>query len=172
MNIFINFVGQCAGAVVVMHFTGCANIGSEPLLPPTEAAMRQELIGRWYKPQTYVRGEERPPTQPEIEYRADGTCTYYITGGQNSSNFQPSLSRESWPGHWRLKGTKLYRNWESNWHYFAGHGPTNGEIVELNSEEMKLRTEPFGWIEVYYRHPHWDEREPIELHPQWREPLY
>ena len=125
--------------------------------------MKQALIGRWYKTQTYVRGEERPPAQPEIEFRANGTSTYHITASDYDPNLRGFSPRESWPGHWRLAGTKLYRTWEPNWHHFAGRGPGNAEIVQLTSEEMKLRTEPFGVIEQYYRQPHWDEREPLEL---------
>ena len=157
------------GLTMLMPLIGCANLGSEPTVPSTAAAMKQELLGRWYKPQTYVRGEERSAQQPAIEYRADGSCTYYLSSNDNPK-IQTSRSHEAWPGHWRLKGTKLYRMWEPNWHYFAGRGPGDGEIVQLNSEEMKLKTEPFGALEHYYRHPHWQEIEPIELHPERKDP--
>src|SRR5262245_28329892 len=135
---FIKSLLRTGGAAATMLLAGCASNNSQPSLPPTQAAMRQELIGNWYKSQAYVRGEKRPPAGDHIEYRADGTCTYYITSGPYQENLESS-SRESWPGHWRLEGTMLYRNWAPNWHFFAGHGPGNGEIVRLTSEDMILR---------------------------------
>ena len=170
MKPFFAFLDQSVGLLAPMLLLGCANVGSQRALPPTEVTMRQEMLGRWYKTQAYVRGEKRPPEQPAIEYRADGTCSYFLAGPQDNSNLHPSLSGEAWPGHWRLEGNKLYRNWAANWHYFAGHGPGNGQITRLTSEEMELKTEPFGAVEHYYRHPHWQEIEPMELHPERRDP--
>ena len=169
---FFKSLVRNAGATAAILLVGCASNSSQPSRPPTETAIRQELIGDWYKPQAYVRGEKRPPAGDQIEYRADGTCTYYITSGPYHEIQEPSPARESWPGHWRLAGTKLYRTWAPNWHFFAGHGPGNGEVVALTSQEMTLRIESSGTLEHYYRHPHWDEREPIMLDNERREPWY
>jgi len=162
---------RTSGAMICLFLAGCASDGSRSGLPPTEATIKQKLIGSWFKPQAYVRGEKRPPAGDEIAYRPDGTCTYYITSGSISENQITSSERESWPGHWRLDGTKLYRTWKPNWHFFAGQGPGNGEIVTLTSEEMTLRNDR-GLLEHYYSRPRWDEREPIMLDTERSVPWY
>jgi hypothetical protein len=172
MKTLTKSLAQTAVFIVSILILGCASNGAGPSLPANEAGIRQKLIGSWYKPQAYVRGEERPPAGDQIEYRTDGTCTYHITSGPYNANLQSSSRAESWPGHWRLEGTKLYRTWAPNWNFFAGHGPGNGEIVKLTSEEMILRIDASGTIEHYYRRPHWDEREPIMLDTERREPWY
>jgi hypothetical protein len=143
---------------------GCADAGSTARLPTGEGALRQALLGDWYKPQTFVSGEKRPQQQPAITYRADGSCTYYLAAGSDQQPGNPSPWNKAWPGHWHLEGTKLHRTWEENWQYFRG-GPDNGEILALTSQEMTLRKDSSGVIEHYYRHPRWDEREPVTLHP-------
>src|SRR5690349_8779648 len=172
MKTLIRSVAQLGKVMAAVLLAGCASNDSRPSLPPTHAALKQELLGHWYKPQAYVRGEARPPAGDEIEFRANRTCTYYITSGPYNPNLEPSPGRESWPGHWRLEGTKLYRTWAPNWHFFAGSGPGNGEIVSLTSKELTLRIDTSGAMEHYYRQPHWDEREPIMLDNSRREPWY
>src|SRR5689334_13263467 len=99
MKTLIKSVAEIWGITIWMLLVGCASYDSQPRMPPTQAGIRQELIGNWYKSQAYVRGESRPPAGDEIEYRPNGTCTYYITSGRLDPNRTPSSARESWPGH-------------------------------------------------------------------------